>query len=515
MFHQLSRPFQLLLLAFMTVIFLVFPVPLWASDVRYTECGRPVQCGSIQNIFKIECQDEVPVIQIMSESFRVLKINHDNHILRLTRLDLYNGTCPSRFLNTTMNYLFSYSPHFGNLTLFFGCSSASPALASNKFSCRRNNTSSIETGYFTIGSIPTDGNLGNCNVSITVPVLPSAVSALINNSASLEQVLNDGFEVLWIIDDTACSECMGSGGRCGYNTSHFQPICFCSDQPYLLRCPALPGTTVQDHKPDAGILILIGQGGYGIVYKGNLPDGHLVAVKILSEPKGNGEEFINEVASISRTSHVNIVTLLGFCFEGHKRALIYEFMPNGSLENGCNTRILHLDIKPQNILLDQDFTPKICDFGLAKLCPTKESSMSLLSARGTVGYVAPEVFSRNFGVVSHKSDVYSFGMMILEMVAGRKIIDTGVSCSSEIYFPHWIYKHLELEDDHLKLQQIFTNRPSIHKAVDMLEGGHEDLQIPPKPFPSSPVRTPPGTPTTSSTNLFQSSDEYTSTITLA
>ena len=262
MFHQPSRPFQLLLLAFMTVIFLVFPVPLWASDVRYTECGRPVQCGSIQNItypfwgsprppycglpeFKIECQDEVPVIQIMSESFRVLKINHDNHILRLTRLDLYNGTCPSRFLNTTMNYLFSYSPHFGNLTRFFGCSSASPALASNKFSCRRNNTSSIETGYFTIGSIPTDGNLGNCNVSITVPVLPSAVSAIINNSASLEQVLNDGFEVLWIIDDTACSECMGSGGRCGYNTSHFQPICFCSDQPYLLRCPALPGTTVQ------------------------------------------------------------------------------------------------------------------------------------------------------------------------------------------------------------------------------------------------------------------------------
>ena len=317
----------------------------------------------------------------------------------------------------------------------------------------------------------------------------------------------------------------------------------------------------------------LGQGGYGIVYKGNLPDGHLVAVKILSEPKGNGEEFINEVASISRTSHVNIVTLLGFCFEGHKRALIYEFMPNGSLEkyiydenqprkipplgwekiyqiaigiahgleylhSGCNTRILHLDIKPQNILLDQDFTPKICDFGLAKLCPTKESSMSLLSARGTVGYVAPEVFSRNFGVVSHKSDVYSFGMMILEMVAGRKIIDTGASRSSEIYFPHWIYKHLELEDDHLKLQHIFSeggepvarkmifvglwciqtnpaNRPSIHKAVDMLEGSHEDLQIPPKPFPSSPVRTPPGTPTTSSTNLFQSSDEYTSTITLA
>ena len=125
------------------------------------------------------------------------------------------------------------------------------------------------------------------------------------------------------------------------------------------------------------------------------------------------------------------------------------------LHSSCITQILHLDIKPQNILLDQDFSPKISDFGLAKLCPTKDSSMSLLSARGTVGYVAPEVFSRNFGVVSHKSDVYSFGMMILEMVAGRKIIDTGASCSSEIYFTHLIYKRLEVGDD-LTLQHIFS-----------------------------------------------------------
>ena len=78
--------------------------------------------------------------------------------------------------------------------------------------------------------------------------------------------------------------------------------------------------------------VKLGQGGYGGVYKGELLNGHLVAVKVLNASKGNGDEFINEVASISRTSHVNIVTLLGFCLEGQKRALIYEFMPNGSLE---------------------------------------------------------------------------------------------------------------------------------------------------------------------------------------
>ena len=77
----------------------------------------------------------------------------------------------------------------------------------------------------------------------------------------------------------------------------------------------------------------LGQGGYGSVYKGKLQDGCFVAVKVLKESKGNGEEFVNEVASISKTSHVNIVTLKGFCIEGSKRALIYELMPNGSLEN--------------------------------------------------------------------------------------------------------------------------------------------------------------------------------------
>ncbi|GLT91844.1 hypothetical protein SLE2022_097120 [Rubroshorea leprosula] len=288
----------------------------------------------------------------------------------------------------------------------------------------------------------------------------------------------------------------------------------------------------------------LGEGGFGAVYKGKLSDGCQVAVKVLNSAKDNGEAFINEVASISKTSHVNIVTLFGFCFEGHKRALIYEFMSNGSLEKfirqenpldtnrqlkwetlyqivvgiargleylhrGCNTRILHFDIKPHNILLDDDFCPKISDFGLAKLCPRKESMVSMTVARGTIGYIAPEVYFRSIGKVSHKSDVYSYGMMVLEMVGARENINVEFDHSSE-YFPQWIYRRLELdeelgiwnitdEDDKERARKMIivglwciqtdpSNRPPISKVLEMLQGNLDSLQIPPKPFFSSPHR---------------------------
>ncbi|KAE9600260.1 hypothetical protein Lal_00046369 [Lupinus albus] len=296
----------------------------------------------------------------------------------------------------------------------------------------------------------------------------------------------------------------------------------------------------------------LGQGGFGAVYKGKLLTGCPVAVKILIASKNNGEDFINEVASISRTSHVNVVALLGFSFEGHKKALIYEFMANGSLEKfiyknvgettpslsweilndiakgiargleylhrGCNTRILHFDIKPHNILLDENLCPKISDFGLAKLCPRKESIISMSDARGTIGYVAPEVWNRNFGGVSHKSDVYSYGMMLLEMAGGRKNINAEASHSSEIYFPHWIYKRLEVdghlglnaavttaEDDIAKkltlvglwcIQTFPSDRPTISKVIEMLEGNMNSLEVPPKPVLSSPTRSVPESSTT-------------------
>ncbi|OEL22005.1 Protein SUPPRESSOR OF NPR1-1 CONSTITUTIVE 4 [Dichanthelium oligosanthes] len=290
--------------------------------------------------------------------------------------------------------------------------------------------------------------------------------------------------------------------------------------------------------PSASVFLglLLGQGGYGAVFRGSLPDGREIAVKMLKDTEGDGEEFMNEVASISRTSHVNIVTLLGFCLQGSKRALIYEYMPNGSLEryafgnnsaedqnlrwdklfdivvgiargldylyNGCNIPIVHFDIKPQNILLDQSFCPKISDFGLAKLCRQKQSKISIVGARGTIGYIAPEVFNRSYGAVSYKSDVYSYGMVVLEMVGTRKQINVNTDSSSK-YFPQWLHDNLdqfcgtitcEINSNATELVRKMIivglcciqfrpgDRPSMSEVLEMLESDPVDLQLPPKAF---------------------------------
>ncbi|KAH7682671.1 Glycerophosphodiester phosphodiesterase protein [Dioscorea alata] len=286
----------------------------------------------------------------------------------------------------------------------------------------------------------------------------------------------------------------------------------------------------------------LGHGGFGSVFKGRLPGNRFLAIKMLGHSKSNGEDFINEVSTIGRIHHVNVVKLIGFCSDGSHRALVYEYMANGSLDKfifssnngsnhrfsleklteialgiakgidylhqGCDMQILHFDIKPHNILLDHNFIPKISDFGLAKLYPKDYNFVTLSVARGTIGYIAPELISRSFGLISHKSDVYSFGMLLLEMAGGRKNADQRAEITSRVYYPSWIFDKLNNPIDH-DAQEIGTgvaklvisdaekklcmiglwciqmrpfDRPSMSKVIEMLEGDVEDLQMPPKPF---------------------------------
>ncbi|TQE08931.1 hypothetical protein C1H46_005314 [Malus baccata] len=162
----------------------------------------------------------------------------------------------------------------------------------------------------------------------------------------------------------------------------------------------------------------LGEGAHGTVFKGKLSSDFFDAVKVLNNSKGNGEEFIHEVGTMSHIHHVNVVRLVGFCADGFIRALVYELLPNGSLQSfissadtkgcnlfwdklqdialgiakgaeylyhGCDRRILHFDIKPRTVLLDYNFTPKLSDFGLAKLCSKDQSLVSMTKARGTTG----------------------------------------------------------------------------------------------------------------------------------
>ncbi|KAF6149791.1 hypothetical protein GIB67_017524, partial [Kingdonia uniflora] len=198
---------------------------------------------------------------------------------------------------------------------------------------------------------------------------------------------------------------------------------------------------------------LLGQGGFGYVHKGVMPDGKLVAVKSLKSGSGQGErEFQAEVEIISRVHHRHLVSLVGYCIAGAQRMLVYEFVTNNTMEyhlhgkgrppmdwskrltialgsakglaylhEDCHPRIIHRDIKAANILLDDKYEAMVADFGLAKLSSDTFTHVST-RVMGTFGYMAPEYAST--GKLTEKSDVFSFGVMLLELITGRRPVDT-------------------------------------------------------------------------------------------
>ncbi|PKA62115.1 G-type lectin S-receptor-like serine/threonine-protein kinase [Apostasia shenzhenica] len=245
----------------------------------------------------------------------------------------------------------------------------------------------------------------------------------------------------------------------------------------------------------------IGSGGFGEVFKGQLPDKSLVAVKRITAGASGvhgKREFCTEIAVIGNIHHVNLVRLRGFCADGRRRLLVYEFMNRGSLDrslfipgipvlewqermdiaigaarglaylhSGCNPKIIHCDVKPENILLHDARVVKIADFGLAKLL-TPEQSGLFTTMRGTRGYLAPEWLTNS--AITDRTDVYSYGMVLLEIIRGRKNRSGGLSAgvcgegssssgsggSDAGYFPmaalemHERGRYLELADTRLQ-----------------------------------------------------------------
>ncbi|GMH29394.1 hypothetical protein Nepgr_031237 [Nepenthes gracilis] len=281
---------------------------------------------------------------------------------------------------------------------------------------------------------------------------------------------------------------------------------------------------------------VLGSGGFGVVYEGQFPNGVLIAVKVLNNSSGKRleEQFMAEVGTIGRTYHFNLVRLYGFCFDPTMRALVYEYMKNGSLDRflfaeprraieweklqeiaigtakgiaylheECQKRIIHYDIKPGNVLLDSNLKPKVADFGLAKLCNRDSTHVVMSGCRGTPGYAAPELWTPY--PVTHKCDVYSFGMLLFEIVGRRRNYDANLSGGSQEWLPRWTYEKLkknELSDmistcgisaenrekaERMVMvalwcvQYLPTERPNMSVVVKMLEGGVE-IATPPNPF---------------------------------
>ncbi|KAH7573899.1 hypothetical protein ACOSP7_007814 [Xanthoceras sorbifolium] len=235
---------------------------------------------------------------------------------------------------------------------------------------------------------------------------------------------------------------------------------------------------------------IIGDGGYGVVYRGNLMNGNLVAVKkLLNNPGQADKDFRVEVEAIGHVRHKNLVRLLGYCIEGTQRLLVYEYVNNGNLEQwlrgdmrdrgyltwearikillgtakalaylheAIEPKVVHRDIKSSNILIDHSFEAKISDFGLAKLLGAGKSHITT-RVMGTFGYVAPEY--ANSGLLNEKSDVYSFGVVLLEAITGRYPVDYDRP-QSEVNMVEWLKMMVQIRRSEDVVDPNIETRPS-------------------------------------------------------
>ncbi|PVH65907.1 hypothetical protein PAHAL_1G102300 [Panicum hallii] len=322
--------------------------------------------------------------------------------------------------------------------------------------------------------------------------------------------------------------------------------CYITKKAGKNRLSAMVFTRKELHRATNGFSKLLGQGGFGKVYHGIVKslEPHDVAVKELrSRDEYQEVEFENEVQSIGRIHHKNLVRMVGYCKEGVHRMLVFEFMPRGSLGDilfkserpswswraeaalgiargleylhyGCTSQIIHCDIKPDNILLDDKCVPKITDFGIARLLNGNKVKQTITHVRGTLGYLAPEWFN-NERKVDSKVDVFSFGIVLLEMICCRKYpSEDGRQCNDDASDPGmpvtlraWVSDLIRegsieriVQGDNSALQDLQrverfariavwcvqgdpSTRPMMRNVVCMMEGTMEVY-----PLPSDPPR---------------------------
>ncbi|RID49786.1 hypothetical protein BRARA_H00563 [Brassica rapa] len=408
---------------------------------------------------------------------------------------------------------------------------ASVSLSDGSGNCWQKQRGSFFTGYQS-SSVPSTSYVKVCG-----PVLPNQPLVGTKGDGNNSKVhlwivavaLVGGLLGLALVEVGLWWCCCRNNPKFGTLSSHYTLLEYASGAPVQFSYRELQRCTKSFKEK-------LGAGGFGTVYRGVLSNKTVVAVKQLEGIEQGEKQFRMEVATISSTHHLNLVRLIGFCSEGRHRLLVYEFMRNGSLDSflfttdsgklltwayrfnialgtakgitylheECRDCIVHCDIKPENILVDDNYTAKVSDFGLAKLLNPKDNRhKNMSSVRGTRGYLAPEWLA-NLPITS-KSDVYSYGMVLLEIVSGKRNFDVSEKTNHK-KFSIWAYEEFEKgnteaildkrlgEDQTVDMEQVKRmvqtsfwctqeqplQRPTMGKVVQMIEG-ITAINKPPRP----------------------------------
>ncbi|CAO2826437.1 unnamed protein product [Amaranthus hypochondriacus] len=428
--------------------------PCGAYAIPYPLSTNGTNCGD-SSYRNLHCNSETGQVNFSSATgtFRVTLINPNNFTIQV----MHANSCDSEYLNS---FIFSPNSHLPfyikNCTIFKdnpfiqlgqpfievdigwqpppepSCSTISDCFSWPETSCKA--TKGGERRCMCRSNFHWDGSNLNC---VRVPSHLKVVFACIAAVLAVILLLFGAFLI--------CQKCKRriaeKKGSINFREEETEGL----DIPFFSWGSILAATNIfaDENK--------LGTGGFGSVYRGKLPDGREIAVKRLSTVSNQGvAEFRTEVVLIAKLQHRNLVRLLGYCVKSNENILVYEYMPNGSLDSclfdqtfsvyldwgkrfdiifgiarglvylhqDSRLRVVHRDLKPSNILLDEDLNPKISDFGIARIVGGKEAEATTNKVVGTYGYMSPEYACEGF--FSFKSDVFSFGVVVLETISGRR-----------------------------------------------------------------------------------------------
>nr|VDD54639.1 unnamed protein product [Brassica oleracea] len=501
--------------------------PHWSAVAN--QCLVYGYCG---NFGICSYSDTTPVCLCPSRNFDLVDVNDRRKgCKRKVELNDCSGNATMLDLGNTRLVTDSSDP---NSEVFFAGSSpcrsnclvsttclASVSLSDGSGNCWQKQRGSFFTGYQS-SSVPSTSYVKVCG-----PVLPNQPLVGTKGDGNNSKVhlwivavaVVGGLLGLAVVEVGLWWCCCRNNPKFGTLSSHYTLLEYASGAPVQFSYRELQRCTKSFKEK-------LGAGGFGTVYRGVLSNKTVVAVKQLEGIEQGEKQFRMEVATISSTHHLNLVRLIGFCSEGRHRLLVYEFMRNGSLDSflfttdsgklltweyrfnialgtakgitylheECRDCIVHCDIKPENILVDDNYTAKVSDFGLAKLLNPKDNRhKNMSSVRGTRGYLAPEWLA-NLPITS-KSDVYSYGMVLLEIVSGKRNFDVSEKTNHK-KFSIWAYEEFEKsnteaildkrlrEDQTVDMEQVKRmvqtsfwctqeqplQRPTMGKVVQMIEG---------------------------------------------